>query len=261
MLAGVIFSPKIEGDSKPPCQQSKLSKIQLQGKKFLVFNKAVSELKGYWKDAKFGSYPVVIDTVKCGEDELRWNDYDRVKTFFKSPLRDLHNFRDLSNECKKMFLHVDLHSKELVFMRYSDRSCCSDWRFEKLRDHLSMFQFKLPAPVFGTFCNGHFDIFLQCIEKRGVGQNYGDEEQPTAVAKDLGKCVFCPNYSFSSKTEKERHIGMFHRRVKTSYKEPTFKCSTCSSTFRSPATLNRHKLKEGHNKREIATASTPKKKR
>ena len=101
MLAGVIFSPKMEGDSKPPCEQSKLSKIQLQEKEFSVFNKAISELKGYWKDAKFDSYPVVIDTVKCGEDELRWNDYDRVKTFFKSPLRDLHNFGDLSNECKK----------------------------------------------------------------------------------------------------------------------------------------------------------------
>ena len=74
-----------------------------------------------------------------------------------------------------------------------------------------MFHFKLPAPVFGTFCNGHFDTFLQCIEKRGAGQNYGDEEQPTAVAKDLGKCVFSANYGLSSKTEKERHIGMFHQ--------------------------------------------------
>ena len=143
---------------------------------------------------------------------------------------------------------------------FSDRSYCSGWQFEKLRDNLSMFQFKLPAPVFGTFCNGHFDTFFQCIEKRGVGQNYVDEEQPTAVAKDLRKCVFCLNYSFSSKTEKERHIGMFHRRVKTSYKELTLKCSTCSSTFSTKATLSRQKLKEGHSKCEIATASTPKKK-
>ena len=51
--------------------------------------------------------------------------------------------------------------------------------------------------------------------------------------------------------------------LSASYKEPTFKCkcSTWSSTFSSQPTLNRHKLKEGHNKREIATASTPKKKR
>ena len=38
-------------------------------------------------------------------------------------------------------------------------------------------------------------------------------------------------------------------------------CSTCSSTFSSQATLYHHKLKKGHNKHEIATASTPKKKR
>ena len=95
------FISSIICDSKPPCEQSKLSKIQLQEKEFSVFNKAISELKGYWKDAKFDSYPAVIDTVKCGEDELRWNDYVRVKTFFKSPLMDLHNFGDLSNECKK----------------------------------------------------------------------------------------------------------------------------------------------------------------
>ena len=90
MLAGVSFSSKMEGDSKPPCKQSKLPKIQLQEKEFSVFNKAIFELKGYWKDAKFDSYPVVIDTVKCGEDELRWNNYDRVKTFSKSPLREIY---------------------------------------------------------------------------------------------------------------------------------------------------------------------------
>ena len=52
---------------------------------------------------------------------------------------------------------------------------------------------------------------------------------------------------------------MFHRLVKTSYKEQIFKCSTCSSTFSSQAILNRHKLK-GHNIQEIATANIPKKK-
>lgn len=97
--------------------------ISTPGKRISVFNKAISKLKGYWKDAKFDSYHVVIDTVKCGEGELRWNDYNRVKIFFKSQLRDIHNFGDLSNECKKLFLHVDRHSNELVFMRRSDRSC------------------------------------------------------------------------------------------------------------------------------------------
>ena len=72
-------------------------------------------------------------------------------------------------EFKKLLVHVDRHANEIVFVRCMDRSCCSEWRCNRLRDHLSLFDFKLPAPVLGTFFEGHNDTFLQRLEKRGEG--------------------------------------------------------------------------------------------
>ena len=41
LLAGVFFSSKMEGDSKPPCQQS-LTTEQIKEKEYCVFDKAIS---------------------------------------------------------------------------------------------------------------------------------------------------------------------------------------------------------------------------
>ena len=120
-----------------------------------------------------------------------------------------------------------------------------------------MFQFKIPAPVLGTFYEGHFDTFLQRIEKKGDGQIHDDENQPTVVASGLGKCSVWPDYRCSSKTEQHRHKSMFHRCSKSILKEPTFECAICNKTLLSQSSLNRHKLKEGQNRHAIVNTDEP----
>ena len=196
---------------------------------------------------------------------MKWGDYSTVKDFFKAPLRDLHQYQDLKNECKSMFHHLDRHSNEVVFISCKDRSCCTEWQSSELRDHLAIFDFRLPAPVFGTFRDGHFDTFLQRLEEKGNGKKYGDEGQPTAVANRLEKCSMCYSYKFKSKTEQKRHFMMFHCRVKSACKEPYFECLVCKKQFTSLASLNRHKSKEGHNAPKTAalvgSIEPPKKRR
>ena len=163
-----------------------------------------------------------------------------------------------------MFHHLDRHSSEVVFIRCKDRSCCTEWQSSELRDHLAIFDFRLPAPVFGTFCDGYFDTFFQWLEEKGNGQKYGDEGQPTAVVNRLEKCSMCYIYKFKSKTEQKRYVAMFHRCAKSIYKEPDFECLVCEKQFTSLASLNRHKTKEGHNARKTAAlvvSSQPPKKR
>ena len=253
LLAGVVFSPKLEGNSKPPCDQRNLSASEIKEKEYAVFDKAISDLAHCWENAEFNGYPVRVKAIICGEDKLKWGNYSTVKDFFKAPLIDLHKYKDLKNECKSMFRHLDRHSNEAVFIRYKDRSCCTEWQSSKLRDHLALFDFRLPAPVFGAFCDGHLDTFLQRLKEKGNGPKYGDEGQPTAVANRLEKCSICYSYKFQkSKTEQKRHVGMFHRRAKSAYKEPDFECLVCKKQFTSLAILNRHKTKEGHNVRKTA---------
>ena len=67
-----------------------------------------------------------------------------------------------------------------------------------------------------------------------------------------GKCDHCRAYSFTSKTEKLRHISLFHRRQKTTGppKEASFVCAdaSCGKGFTSAASLSRHKKSTGHKK-------------
>ena len=144
-----------------------------------------------------------------------------------------------------MFRHLDRHSNDMVFIQWKDRSCCTEWQSSKLRDHLAIFDFPLPAPVFGTFRDGHFDTFLQRLREKRNGQKYGDEGQPTAVANKLEKCSMCYSYKFKPKTEENRHVGMFHHHAKSAYKEPDFECFLRNKQFTNLASLNGHKTKEG----------------
>ena len=92
LLAGVVFSPMMERDSKPPCQQSTLTLDQLREKEFSVFDKALSDLHSYWKDFEFDGNPVKIEQIKCGEDNLKWDDLENAQKFFKASVRDLHKY-------------------------------------------------------------------------------------------------------------------------------------------------------------------------
>ena len=172
LLAGVVFSPKLEGDSKLLCDQRNLSANEIKEKEYAVFDKVISDLAHCWENAEFNGYPVKIKAIICEEDTLKWRDYSTVKDFFKAPLRDLHQYKDLKNECKGMFHHLDRHSNGVVFLRCKDGSCCTEWQSSELRDHLAIFDFRLPAPVFRTFRDGHFDTFLQRLEEKGNSQKY-----------------------------------------------------------------------------------------
>ena len=164
-----------------------------------------------------------------------------------------------------MFHHLDRHSNDMVFIQWKDRSCCTEWQSSELRDHLAIFDFRLPAPVFGTFCNSHFDTFFQRLEEKGNGQKYSNEDRITTVANRLEKCSMYCSYKFKSKTEQKRHVGLFHSRAKSAYKEPDFECLMCKKQFTSLASLNRLKTEEGHNARKttalVGSSEPPKKRR
>ena len=59
---------------------------------------------------------------------------------------------------------------------------------------------RLPAPTLSTTYESRFKSFLQ--DHISPSHSYGDEGQPTKIAKVFGRYEICPNYSFTSKTEK-----------------------------------------------------------
>ena len=66
MFAGVVFSPKLDGDSKPPCEQSKLSSDELRENEYVVFDNAISEFASFWEGAQFDGFLIKLDKLSVG---------------------------------------------------------------------------------------------------------------------------------------------------------------------------------------------------
>ena len=75
------------------------------------------------------------------------------------------------------------------------------------------------------------------------------------MLKGLGDCEHCKSYTFTSKTEKERHPKVFHRRKKIKQKtHQLFTCDfpSCNKVFKSISSMNRHKQANKHTARDMA---------
>ena len=70
------------------------------------------------------------------------------------------------------------------------------------------------------------------------------------MEKNLGRCNFCPNFSFKSATEKTRHQSMFHHQKKKQSADKEWKfCCTFTGyqlSFALQSSLSWHKTTEHH---------------
>ena len=69
-------------------------------------------------------------------------------------------------------------------------------------------------------CQNHYNTFIQeaSVEKK----TFGEDGQPLVLRKDLGSCEHCKSYGFTSKTEKQRHLAISHRRQAQNLKSRLF---------------------------------------
>ena len=251
-LASIVFSPIYPGDKNPPIRQRNLSTEERENKERYIFDTAMERLSTvHWNRTTFDDCPVDISVVRFGEDELLYNDYETVKNFLKSPLRDMYKYSNLKKEYIGMFKYIDRHRNEIVFMKCVDRSCCSDFRSLNLESFFRQTNMRFHAPTRSSSKQGHYKTFLE--ESESVNKKYGDQGQPSAK-ENLGSCIHCPKLSFFSKTEKKRHESVFHRRQSTNIRirANSYKCNfeTCGEVFGSSSALSRHKIKTNHRARD-----------
>ena len=145
-----------------------------------------------------------------------------------------------------MHRHTNRYRNEIFFVRCKDSAYCQEWCSKKIKLFLENFEFKLQAPVFYKQWCGHCETFLH--RSQSNDNFYGHDKQPTSVKAGLGKCDFCRSFHFKSKTEKTRHLSLFHICPKKSHVELTHKCAVYRKAYASLTSLNRHKVKENHTK-------------
>ena len=95
----------------------------------------------FGKKPSFDGFLVQIKQIICRNDNLKWNDFENVKRFFKAPVHDLSKYKELIVECNKMFFHLDRDLNEVVFVKCKDKTCCKECLSKDLYNHLNQFKF------------------------------------------------------------------------------------------------------------------------
>ena len=179
-----------------------------------------------------------------------FNDYEEVKKFLKCPLQDLHKYSKLNKEFQGMLNHIDRHLNEIVFTQCTNENCCERWILKDVFSFMKDQGMSLFGPTYSETSDGHYQTFLKtCIATK---YQYCDFGQPSKDFKKLEECTSCPTNSFKSKTEKAKHIGVFHRRQKNKVDKPkNHTCSVCKAAFSRLSSLNCHKNAENHTARAV----------
>ena len=101
----------------------------------------------------------------------------------------------------------------------------------------------------------HYLSYLEMCELEPEKLEVDDSALPSCKGSDLGRCQFCPAFSFLSKTEKKRHMSVFHRHAskRSAKRRKSLQamqiCCVCSETFITFYQLRKHKKITGHVKR------------
>ena len=146
---------------------------------------------------------LTLVSIPCGEVSIRL-DFQGLrgdkKRFLKATIRGIYAYAEIRNEFVKMFQHMDRHLNEVSFIKCGNPECCDPFTSTLFEEFIKASDKKLKAPTLSSEKDGHYKTFLEeCIN---ANPRFG---QPSAQGNDLSRCTVCPNYSFTSKTEKMRH--------------------------------------------------------
>lgn len=162
MLVSVLFLNTLKGESKPPIHQGGLTKDLCAEKEKQIFDHAMENIENrYWPNMTFDDLNVIIQTVRCNEDDIIFQDYDKVKEFLGAALHNIHEYSDEKSICDAMFRHVDRPHNETTYVKCSDRSCCCEFRSKQLEEFLQKTSYGLPAPSKDILLKKHVQTFLK----------------------------------------------------------------------------------------------------
>ena len=115
----------------------------------------------------------------------------------------------------------------------------------------------------------HYSTFLEMCNKKPKDLPVADQHLPSVQESELGRCSDCPEYVFLSKTEKKRHLQVFHpqKRKPRQQKSPAsggkFQCmyklgpkDMCGAKFPTTYQLRKHR-KEAKHQRKKKHQKTP----
>ena len=245
-MTGVVFSAYATGDDDAPCNlpAGSVTDKERRLKENEVMDNAIAEAQAFWRKRQYDSHAVTTFPVASDQtaELFTAEAQEKVEEFLNAAKKDI--------AASPAMLAILAEYREAL--RHLDRR------------HNAMYVQKCDVEVKAM----HPDRLLE-----------PDALWPSVKRAYLGRCTRdgCLSYSFKSKTDKERHMKIFHRPYRRVVEEDisgdeaevTTKvirvgghkrgrpantaiagkwcCNECMQTFTSQGKLRRHAIDEGHN--------------
>ena len=256
-------SANLQGEEQPPNKQ-KLNGNQQREKEATMLNNATKTLAKYWDHLRYDGNAVV--PVPIGSNSVsHYKDHACVEKFMNAPLRELDSdtsLVEIRKEFKFLAKHADQHLNEISFMscqlfKEPGEECeyctsnpspdCPAFNDEKNKAGFML------DPVLSDTHEGHYKTYLEL-------KTVSSSDMQRQIETEFGTCSSCPNWVFSSVTERSRHKRLLHPKMTLETlilsSKPTplqthickykIKGKQCGATFKSYHMLYKHKKQNKH---------------
>ena len=118
-LTCVTFSACDDGDTVPPCHNSRLGEEEKCAKEKKILENAANELCKYWAGASFDGFPVVPVPVANENRNDPFVSSDDVIKFLEAPIKDIRggDHAEVLRELQFLVKHADRRQNELTFAK------------------------------------------------------------------------------------------------------------------------------------------------
>lgn len=289
-LAGITYSPKLQGEELPPCKQSELSPKELREKEIKLFDLRLSQLKHDLSGHSIEDFDVSVNTIPCSGPSTspwhRFSDHDEWQQFLNDKRKLYGKDRKLkvqeySEKLKTVILIIDhlyRYEDQLLFIRcfgdsQADCSHCSSLPPVRATNICNFFRvngiIKPLIPTKDPEYPSHYLSFIQEYNHRHSERESSTIavsvcEHPLSISGE--KLSYCDEHAFlfTSTAERERHFELCHNGLPTSsFEAGRFVCSyttngqSCNIGFDSYYKLQKHRHALGHTRLLMKINSSP----
>ena len=260
-LTSVKLSACLPGKDKPTNKQSLLTKEERREKEMRMLDNAADDLAMYWNNLTYYDHVVIPLTVPSASENLTYNMHEDVHHLVTSSRRIVENdaiLCQLRKDFKFYAKHAKRQENEFVILKcqfFKPTGMECDFCRENPPIALNTLKFikevggRLFQPEPSNTNKDHYKTFLELKESKKAQPEHDIE---------LGRCMVCPEWYFTSEDERNRHRMLLHpNKTATDVIEKqkqTFTCNfkvngvPCGSVFPTHYMLGKHKEKKEHKK-------------
>lgn len=224
-LTGVTFPNHLPGESPPEAQD--IPEADKRRKESVIFDQAIDQLGGYWKEKSFDGFPVVPMKVECLEAEEKYRDNNKLDEYVNASSRkviECPDLKELNALHKFLCKHAVRTTYHCLFAKCSEGSCpdCSlhPVRASRFMTFLRQCGGRMFTPTPSPYHDGHYLTYHECCLQQDLHRGLLEPDASIPSGKPQ-RCQAGCKYVFTSQHDEDKHHRQVHGGGRKRQHKPT----------------------------------------